>query len=111
MQVLSKLREKSHDEPGYAGGNTLNLLCQLETDLSGYDFSALTVWQAYLQDSTLHNVNFTGADLAKSVFAEKLTSILSVAFSPDGKLLATGDASGEIRFWQVADGKQLLTSK
>jgi WD40 repeat protein len=108
LQILSKLREDSPLEPGYAAGNALNLLCQLETDLSGYDFSHLTIWQAYLQDVNLHHVNFTGADLAKSIFAERLTYILSVAFSPDGKLLATGDASGEIRLWQVSDGKQLL---
>jgi hypothetical protein len=28
---------------------------------------------------------------------------MSVAFSPDGTLLATGDAVGRIRFWRVAD--------
>ncbi|HEY9600296.1 MAG TPA: NB-ARC domain-containing protein [Allocoleopsis sp.] len=92
QQILAQLQENSPLEPGYAGGNALNLLCQLETDLSGYDFSHLTIWQAYLQDVNLHQVNFTGANLAKSVFAERLTYILSVAFSPDGKLLATGDA-------------------
>ncbi len=111
LQILSKLQEELPLEPGYAGGNALNLLCQLETDLSGCDFSHLTIWQAYLQDVNLHHVNFTGADLSKSVFAERITYILSVAFSPDGKLLTTGDASGEIRLWQVADGKQLLTCK
>lgn len=42
-----------------------------------------------------------GADLAKSVFAQQLAQVLSVAFSPDGHLLATGDANGEIRLWQV----------
>lgn len=90
-QILSILREKSPREPGYAGGNILNLLCQMETDLSGYDFSYLTVWQAHLQCADLHQVNFTHANLAKSVFAEVLSSTLSVAFSPNGKLLVTGD--------------------
>ncbi|MGK7872108.1 MAG: NB-ARC domain-containing protein [Xenococcaceae cyanobacterium] len=110
-QIISKLKEPSPLESGYAAGNILNLLCQLQTDLTGYDFSHLTVWQAYLQNVNLHNVNFAHADLAKSVFAKQLTSILSVAFSPDGKLLATGDTNGEIQLWQVADSKLLLICK
>ncbi|AUB38343.1 WD40 repeat [Nostoc flagelliforme CCNUN1] len=93
---------------GYAGGNLLNILCQLQTDLSGYDFSDLTIWQAYLQGVNLHRVNFANADLAKSVFAETLVSISSVAFSPNGKLLATGDADGKTYLWQVDDGKLLF---
>ena len=108
-QILASLQDDSTLEPGYAGGNAINLLCFLDVDLSGADFSHLTLWQAYLQNVNLHQVNFTGADLAKSVFAQRLTSIGAVTFSPDGTLLATGDASGEIRLWQVADGKQLLT--
>lgn len=107
-QILAFLQQNSALEPGYAGGNAINLLCLLEVDLRGADFSHLTIWQAYLQNVNLHQVNFTGADLAKSVFAQRLTSIGSVAFSPDGQLLATGDASGEIRLWQVADGRQLF---
>ena len=110
-QILASLRHDSTLEPGYAGGNAINLLCFLEIDLNGEDFSHLTIWQAYLQNVNLHQVNFTGADLAKSVFAQRLTSIGSVAFSPDGQLLATGDASGEIRLWQVADGRQLMVCR
>ena len=110
-QILASLRDDSTLEPGYAGGNALNLFCFLDVDLNGEDFSHLTIWQAYLQNVNLHQVNFTGADLAKSVFAQRSTSIGSVAFSPNGQLIATGDASGEIRLWQVADGKQLLVCK
>ena len=108
-QTLLKLRELSLTKPGYAGGNVLNLLCQLKSNLSSYDFSGLTVWQAYLKDVNLQQVNFANADLAKSVFAETFGSILSVAFSPDGKLLATAGEAGEIHLWQVADMKPLLS--
>ncbi|WP_392532775.1 NB-ARC domain-containing protein [Nostoc sp. C117] len=107
-QILVKLRETSPLEPGYTAGNILNLLSYLETDLSSYDFSDLTVWQADLRSVNLHNANFAHADLTNCVFAETLGGIHSVAFSPDGKLLATGDTNNQIRLYQVADGKQLL---
>jgi WD40 repeat protein len=110
-QILSDLHGKSPQETGYVGGNVINLLCQLSSDLSGWDFSHLTVWQAYLRRINLHQVNFAHSNLAKSVFTETFSQILSVAFSPDGKLLATGDVNHEIHVWQVADGKQLLTCK
>ncbi len=110
-QILARLQQTSTLEPGYAGGNILNLLVYMGTNLSDYDFSRLAVWQANLKCSSLLNVNFAHADLAKSIFAETLGSILSVAFSPDGRLLATADAEARIYLWQVADGKQLFACK
>ncbi len=111
IKLLFIIRERAPRQPGYAAGNILNLPCQMETNLSGYDFSYLNVWQAHLAKVNLHNVNFQNADLAKSVFAETLGGVLSVALSQDGKLLATGDSNGEIHIWQVEDGKQLVTCK
>ncbi len=110
-KILVRLREESPLEQSYTAGNVLNLLCHLETDLSGYDFSHVTIWQADLRNVKLHNVNFSHANLAKSVFAETLGAIHSVAFSPNGKLLATGDISNEIRVYQVTDGQQLLACR
>jgi WD40 repeat protein len=107
-QFLNQLREKSPIETGYAAGNALNLMNQLQIDLRGQDFSHLTVWQAYLCDVDLHQVNFAYSDLSKSVFAENLENVLSVTFSPDAKVLATGDANGDICLWQVVDGQRLL---
>jgi WD40 repeat protein/transcriptional regulator with XRE-family HTH domain len=110
MNILKWRRETSPLEPGYIGGNALNLLKQLQTDLSRKDFSYLTVWQADLRGINLHNVNFSYADLAKSVFTKTFGSISSVHWSPDGKLLATSDTHGEIDVWrEFADGEQLLS--
>ncbi|MBN3962124.1 NB-ARC domain-containing protein [Nostoc sp. NMS8] len=108
-QILINLRETSPLEPGYTGGNIFNLLCQMQTDLSNYDFSNLTVLQADMRNINLHNVNFAHANLAKSVFVETFGGVFSVTFSPSGKLLATGDTNGEIRLYDVVDGQQLLT--
>ncbi|MEG4272634.1 MULTISPECIES: WD40 domain-containing protein [unclassified Microcoleus] len=109
--ILASLRGKPTLETGYAAGNIINLLRQMQPDLSGWDFSNLTVWQAYLPDTNLHQVNFAGCNLANSVFAEVLGSGLSVAFSPDGKLLALGDTNGEIHLWQMPEVRLLRTSK
>ncbi|NET37695.1 MAG: NACHT domain-containing protein [Cyanothece sp. SIO1E1] len=108
-RLLTRLRQESPLEPGYAAGNILNLLCQLESDLSDYDFSQLAVWQADLRNVTLPNVSFAQANLDKSVFAETFGGIIAVAFSPDGNCLVAGDTNGEIRLYRVKDGQHLLT--
>ncbi len=109
-QILLKLRHELSVSPGYGTGNIINLLRQCQIDLTGYDFSELTIWQAYLKNVKLYDVNFTNADLAQSVFAQTLGGILSVAFRPDGRLLAAGDTNGEIRLWQVDDSTVRLWS-
>jgi WD40 repeat protein/transcriptional regulator with XRE-family HTH domain len=110
-QILATLRETSPLEKSYTAGNIINLLCHLGTDLRGYDFSNLSLWQADLRNVKLHDVNFQNANLAKSVFAESFGGVVSVAFSPNGELLAMGDTNGEIRLYQVSDLKQLLSCK
>ena len=109
--VLEQQRHQASLLAGYAGGNALNLLAHLQVNLRGYDFSNLTIWQADLQCVNLAGTNFHNAAFDKSVFATAFKSVLSLALSPDGKLLATGDIDGQIRLWQVANGKHLLTFK
>ncbi len=107
-QILSSLKEISSPPKGYTAGNILNLLIQMETDLTGLDFSNLCVWQADLRQAQLHKVNFQNADLSKSVFAENFGGIWSVAFSPDGQYLAAGDTKGDIILRRVADGQPIM---
>ena len=114
QQLKAMLRQQQQQAPlqsNYMAGNLLNLLVHLQSDLRGCDFSELTVWQADLRQVNLAGVNFRSADLATSVFAETLSSVMSVSFNPDGSLLATGDTDGKICLWRVVDGKQVLTLK
>ncbi len=105
QQILRYLRIHFANMPGYAGGNLVNLLCQLKVDLTGYDFSHLSIWQAYLAETNLHQVNLIGANLAKSVFADTFGGISCVAFSPDQQWIATSDTSGEVQLWNIAMGQ------
>ena len=109
-QTLATLQAQASPPPGYAAGNLLNLCWQLQIDLSGFNFAGLTVWQASLQDMTLHRVNFAGADLTKSVLTQTLGDVLAAAFSPDGHVLATA-IDQAVCLWQVAEGRQLTTDR
>jgi WD40 repeat protein/transcriptional regulator with XRE-family HTH domain len=111
IQIIENLRETSSLEQSYTAGNIFNLFCHLGTDLRACNFSYISVWQADMRSVRLHNANFAHANLAKSIFAETLSCCFSVAFSPDGKVLATGDTNGEVRLYQVSDGRQLLSLK
>ncbi len=114
-QILLMVRERSPLKPGYAAGNILNLLIHLNTKkdeepvLSEYDFSKLTIRQAYLQDVSLHNFNFANANLDKCIFKETFGNVGSITFSPDGELLAIGDTSNDIHLWQVKNSNKLYT--
>ena len=103
-EALAVVREQS-THGGYVASNVLTLLRHLQVDLTGYDFSNLTIWQAYLQGLNLHDVNFTGSDLSGSVFNQPFGSIRTMAFSPattpEGAVLATGDTNSEIWLWQI----------
>ena len=102
---------RASETAGYGGGNLINLAQYIPIDLTGYDFSHLTIWQANLQGITAHNVNFAHSELARSVFTQPFGTVQSVALSPDGNLLAAGDSTGQIRLWRVANGQPRLICK
>lgn len=109
QQLIKKLKQEASTHSGYAAGNILNLLRQLQANLSSYDFSHLSICQAYLQDINLQNVNFSQCCFSKSIFTQSFNGVLSIAFSPDGKTIASGNANCEIHLWQLADQQRLLT--
>ncbi len=109
QRILAALRTTQAEKPGYAAGNILNLLVHVQADLHGADFSSQTVGQAYLQGADLVDVNFTRSNLATSVFTDTFSSILCVALSADGKLLAAGTTTGEVRLWQAESVTPLFT--
>lgn len=99
--MLALLRQTPLLRKSYAAGNILNLLLYLSADLRGLQCDHLAIRQAYLQGAFLPEVNFAHADLATSVFTDTFSSILCVAVSPDGSLLAAGTTTSEIRVWRI----------
>lgn len=95
--------------PGYTAGNLLNFLVYLKSDLTGKDFSSLSIWQAYLQDVELHNVNFSNSDFSRCVFADTFGNIRSVAFSPNGQYLATASVNYEVQLWKFPNAEKIHT--
>ena len=105
--LLMTVREESAHAPGYAGANILHLLLELKGDLQGFDFSQLAIWQADLRKASLADVDFRGADLTGSTFADTFGAIASVAVSPDGRCLAAGGTDSIVTIWSIADFQPL----
>lgn len=107
--VLGTLQKLNFRASGYGAGNLINLCAHLQIDLTGYDFSDLTIWHACLQKVDLHRVNLANTHFGRSIFRQTLSDITCVTFSADGKFLAIGDTRCLIYLWQVEDGKLSLT--
>lgn len=85
----------------YCAGNLINLLAQLTNDLRHTDFSHLHIRQADLRNVALQDVNFAQTTFDSVAFLEPFGSISTVAFSPDGVLLAAGVTNGDIHIWPL----------
>ncbi|MEO0374983.1 MAG: NB-ARC domain-containing protein, partial [Cyanobacteria bacterium P01_A01_bin.17] len=105
-QCLNPLRGRPPAQSGYAAGNVLNLMRQLQIDVANYDFSNLTIWQACLQGLKLHEANFSQANFSQTTFYDAFSGIHSVAVSPDGSLFAAAGTSGVIQLWQLTSGEE-----
>jgi WD40 repeat protein/DNA-binding SARP family transcriptional activator len=106
--ILAMLRS-SADPSGYAAGNLLNLCGHLRVDLTGCDFSHLDIRQADLRKTLLQSVHFQNSRFENALFTQASNFPFSLAFNPDGALLASGTGSGNLTVCRVSDG-QLLSS-
>ncbi|PAX52321.1 hypothetical protein CK510_19970 [Brunnivagina elsteri CCALA 953] len=112
VKILQATRDKTKEEVGYIGGNAATLLVKLDkAALEDKDFSQTVIINADLSNASLRNINFAFADLTDCIFTKISGKVSSVAFSPDGKLLATGDSQHEIRLWDAASGSERLVCK
>ena len=111
ISIISQKKEETSSQNGYIAGNILNLFIKLKINLTGYDFSDLTIRQAYLQGIDLHDVNFSSCDFIDTVFTKVFGAVTSVKFSSDGQVLATANTNCSIKLWQVDSGQHMRTCK
>ncbi|MEG4422049.1 NACHT domain-containing protein [Microcoleus sp. LAD1_D5] len=112
LEILEATRGKTESEVGYVGGNAATLVVKIDgTALEAKDLSRAVILGADFTNASLRRVNFVSANLADSVFTKIFSSVRSVIFSPDGKLLATGDTDGIVRLWEASSGREILTCK
>jgi WD40 repeat protein len=86
----------------YGAGNAIDLFRHLDIDLTGYNFANLPILQVSFQGAILHNVNFSGANLSRSIFTHNFGGVFATAFSPDAQLVASGEYNGNLYICKVA---------
>jgi WD40 repeat protein len=104
-QILAAWRKDRPAYPGHLVGNILNLLIYLKLDLTDLDCSDAVIQQAYLVGVELVGVDFSRSQIVNCAFTQTFGSILAIAYSPDGQLLAASDSTGEIRVWGVSQDR------
>ncbi|HMQ29766.1 MAG TPA: BTAD domain-containing putative transcriptional regulator [Chloroflexaceae bacterium] len=98
---LTVLRAQPPRTPGYGAANLLQIALHAGVAPSELDLADLCVWEADLRRAALPGLRLAGADLSGCAFTETFDRPLAVAFSPDGRALAAGTATGQIRLWSA----------
>ena len=112
LKTLDMTRDKTEAEVGYVGGNAANLAVKVDkAALEGRNLSCTVIKGADFSNASLRRVNLTGANLSDSFFTKIMGSIQAVAFSSDGKFLATGDSNGIVTVWDTASRREIFICK
>ena len=110
LAEVKATKGKTEAEAGYCGSNAVQLLLKgSRLALEKQDLSETVIPGVNFGLASLYNVNLTGANLTETFFAKALGIVYSVAFSPDGKYLATGDSNGRVQIWNALTGREILT--
>ncbi|WP_290602531.1 hypothetical protein, partial [Anabaena sp. AL93] len=109
LAEVKATKGKTEAEAGYCGSNAVQLLLKgSRLALEKQDLSETVIPDVNFGLASLSNVNLTGANLTDAFFAKALGSVYSLAYSPDGKYLATGDSHGRVQIWNAVTGREIL---
>ena len=105
LKLLRIWQESRQGELGYMAGNIFNLLRRVGFNFRNANFSNVSIWQASLEDITLHATDFSFAEFRRSTFRDAFGTIFSIAYSPNGQLVGVGDDNGEVRLLFASNGQ------
>jgi WD40 repeat protein/transcriptional regulator with XRE-family HTH domain len=69
---------------------------------------SVAAWRINPSNASRHAM-LAAAALPIAILTSHTGAVCSVAFSPDGKILATGNSDGTVRLWDVATHRQITT--
>jgi len=99
LRLLAQFRAEDAATQGYGPANVISLLTDLRGHLRGLDLSRLSIRGAYLQGVEMQDATLASSLLHETIFTEAFDAVLSVAVSPDGRYIAAGSNSGQVRVW------------
>ncbi len=100
LRLLAQFRAEDAATQGYGPANVTSLLTELRGHLRGLDLSRLAIRGAYLQGVEMQDATLASSTLHEVVFTEAFDAVLSVAVNPDGRSIAAGSTSGQVRAWR-----------
>ncbi|BAZ11950.1 WD-40 repeat protein [Calothrix sp. NIES-4071] len=102
IKVIEGTRGKSEDEVGYVGGNAATLAVKVNSSaLEARDLSNTVIVNGDFSNASLQHTNLASSNLKNTVFPKVFGTVFTIAISPDGKLLATGDSNCEVLIWSL----------
>jgi WD40 repeat protein len=78
-----------------------------DTNATASQLESIAAWGIYPSAQAYYAMLTAAASPEIATFAGGSGSVWSVAFSPDGKILATGDGNGTAQLWNPATGQQI----
>jgi WD40 repeat protein len=103
LDLIDSTKGRSEEETGWLGGNAATLLVKKNpTALGGKDLSSTQMANSDFVGANLQRVNFQKTNLKNSLFTSVLASnVITISFSQDGKLFATGHGDDKVRLWDA----------
>ena len=100
--LLMKLREVGHPA-GYVAGNVLNLAAAVAGDVNDWDFSGLTLRQAWLAGTEARGADFSRARFMECGFAMSFGPVEGIVVNDDNTQVAVHAVRLTWHYWSLPD--------
>ena len=109
LPLIQATRGQRPQAVGYLGGNIVQLLLAANRyALEQVDLSRIVLLDVDFVRASLRGATLREATLEESIFPKNLSSVYTMSFSPDGRLLALGDVNGMVQVWEGRTGKVMV---